>query len=276
MHAEGKIPILVGGTAYYTQHLLYPSTSDQTITSYPASTLEQISTLSPDEQALIHLLPTLPSLNSPSSFPPLFPIHLLPEPYQQPNDLAFGLWTIFNSLAPTKASQWHWRDIRKVRRHLQIHLSGAEPESGESKYRTLVFWLHAQKEVLETRLDARVDKMLEQGLVEEITEHVKSMQGEIDFSRGLNQAIGFRPFVEHLQGKIGKEEATELMKLHTRQYAKRQVAWFRVKFLSKARKDEETEVFVLDATDLDKWEEEVGGKARKIVQREYSLDRLTG
>lgn len=71
--------------------------------------------------------------------------------------------------------------------------------------------------------------------MDEIQQLYGLQEGEIDFSRGLNQAIGYKPFVQHLQGLHSYEEAVALTKLHTRQYAKRQVAWFRTKFLEKAK-----------------------------------------
>lgn len=127
--------------------------------------LHQVSTLPAEAQALMHLLPTLPSLNSPTQFPPLFPISALPLVFQDPEKLSYGLWSSFHTLAPNEAAKWHWRDIRKVRRHLEIYLSEQEVVEEESEWRVLVYWLYAEREGLEGRLDARVDKMLRVSIV---------------------------------------------------------------------------------------------------------------
>lgn len=72
-------------------------------------------------------------------------------------------------LAPDQAHKWHWRDVRKVRRHLELHLSNSSnaiPKDDNSTldYRILVFWLHAEKDELKRRLNERVEIMLQVSL----------------------------------------------------------------------------------------------------------------
>ena len=77
------------------------------------------------------------------------------------------------------------------------------------------------KEVLYANIDNRVNKMIAEGLVEE----VKSL---LPF-RHLNalQTVGYQEIFEYLDGKITLEKAVSLVKQNTRQYAKRQLTWFR-------------------------------------------------
>ena len=79
-------------------------------------------------------------------------------------------------------------------------------------------------DVLRARIDARVDAMVETGLVAEV-------EGLLDrgFREGVTapQAIGYKEIVEALDGFISLDEAVERIKLATRRYAKRQRTWFR-------------------------------------------------
>jgi tRNA dimethylallyltransferase len=77
---------------------------------------------------------------------------------------------------------------------------------------------------LRDRIDARVDDMFRRGLVAE-TEHLLKL-GLADNKTAL-QALGYRQVVEHLQGKRSLVETVELVKIRTRQFAKRQMTWFR-------------------------------------------------
>lgn len=77
------------------------------------------------------------------------------------------------------------------------------------------------KEELYQRINERVDKMMEAGLLEEV-------KGLVSYKH-LNalQTVGYAELFDYLEGKISFFEAVELIKIHTRQYAKRQVTWFK-------------------------------------------------
>jgi len=77
---------------------------------------------------------------------------------------------------------------------------------------------------LHARINARVDKMFERGLVEETRELLKCGLAENKFAM---QAIGYRQVVEHLRGGRDLAGTIELVKTKTRQFAKRQLTWFR-------------------------------------------------
>ncbi len=77
---------------------------------------------------------------------------------------------------------------------------------------------------LHRRINLRVDEMFQRGLVEETRELLKHGLAE---NRTAMQAIGYRQVVEHLRGELKLAEAIELVKSKTRQFAKRQLTWFR-------------------------------------------------
>ncbi|HEV2320469.1 MAG TPA: tRNA (adenosine(37)-N6)-dimethylallyltransferase MiaA [Verrucomicrobiae bacterium] len=77
---------------------------------------------------------------------------------------------------------------------------------------------------LRKRIDSRVDIMFQRGLVEETRELLKRGLAE---NRTAMQAIGYRQVVEHLRGQRSLAETIELIKIRTRQFAKRQLTWFR-------------------------------------------------
>jgi tRNA dimethylallyltransferase len=77
---------------------------------------------------------------------------------------------------------------------------------------------------LRKRVDARVDAMFARGLVDETRELLKR---GLEQNKTAMQAIGYRQVVEHLRGDRSLKETIELVKVRTRQFAKRQLTWFR-------------------------------------------------
>src|SRR4030095_7706470 len=77
------------------------------------------------------------------------------------------------------------------------------------------------KEELHANINLRVDKMINEGLVEE----VRSLKGYRDVN--ALQTVGYSEIFEHLDGKISLETTIEEIKKNTRQYAKRQMTWFK-------------------------------------------------
>jgi tRNA dimethylallyltransferase len=81
--------------------------------------------------------------------------------------------------------------------------------------------LRLPRETLIQRIDHRVDRMMEQGLLDE----VKALQPQ----KHLNalQTVGYTELFDHLEGRTTLDEAIENIKVNTRRYAKRQMTWFR-------------------------------------------------
>ncbi|SCV74159.1 BQ2448_6591 [Microbotryum intermedium] len=314
------LPIIVGGTTYYLQHLIFPNqlVSDAPATSVPQTTpteplpisaikdfppklVEQIHAL-PDELLQLFLtLPCLPLTSTPDSFPPNFPLSLIPDPYRSPSDFAPALYDLLIRLDPRSAERWHWRDIRKVRRALEIVWEGRQWDDvmqeqnhkgrGQARFPILIFWPYAEPEVLSKRLDDRIDRMLQMGLLEEIEQmwalahRGREGSDETDYSKGVYQAIGYREFSPYLAAKSNStlnskplfDAAVERMKISTRQYAKKQVKWIKSKLLPAIKELEnpnEATIVLLDATDLEKWEENVRKPAVEYLRAFLSNEPL--
>jgi tRNA dimethylallyltransferase len=88
----------------------------------------------------------------------------------------------------------------------------------------VVFGLSRSGADLHARIHARVDDMFRRGLVEETR---RLLPLGLEQNRTAMQAIGYRQVVEHLRGERSLPETIELVKIKTRQYAKRQLTWFR-------------------------------------------------
>ena len=119
---------------YFIQHLLFPGhlvSADDNVkeTSYareleelPLTIRERAVQLPPELLELVFMLPDIPSVSSSASFPEDFPVSVLPSRYQKPETLSAGLYRILQAIDPVAATKWHWRDIRKVRRSIEIAL----------------------------------------------------------------------------------------------------------------------------------------------------------
>ena len=89
-------------------------------------------------------------------------------------------------------------------------------------------FLNPDRESLYESINKRVDKMIEKGLVEE----VKNLKEKYDLSTTSKQAIGYKEILDYLDGETSLDEAIELIKKRTRNYAKRQVTFFKNQFKS--------------------------------------------
>ena len=181
------------------------------------------------------------------------------------------------------AQKLHPNDTRKIKRSLQVyeksgiahsehiaqqHLQeGSSEHSGPMRFKNVcVLWLQCEFETLDKRLDARVDRMIEQGLVNELIEFHNSWKqtstnSKMQNNEGIFQSIGFKEFREFLNlGECRVEEHPELfqkcveaMKCATRRYARKQVRWVNNRFLGRPSTSA-PDVYGLNATDLGQWE----------------------
>ncbi|MBR5913206.1 MAG: tRNA dimethylallyltransferase [Selenomonadaceae bacterium] len=97
-------------------------------------------------------------------------------------------------------------------------------ETGELNYNALVIGLTMPREILYKRIDERTEKMFAAGLVDEVQKLLS--QGVNPNSQAMS-GIGYKEVVEHLQGKISLDEAISKVKQATRNFAKRQLTWYR-------------------------------------------------
>ena len=93
----------------------------------------------------------------------------------------------------------------------------------EVKYDYRLFGMEWDRETLYNRIDLRVDKMIEAGLIDE----VRNVTEKFKISNTAVQGLGYKEVIEFLNGNISYEEMIEKLKLETRHYAKRQLTWFR-------------------------------------------------
>jgi tRNA dimethylallyltransferase len=112
MHARDVLPVIVGGTTYWIQHLLFPNrlvadpstTTNREITEYSPIVEQALASLSTEQRQLFD---TLPGSNSaPETIPS--------------GEYQLRLHTLLSSVDPDMASRWHWKDTRRVMRNLQI------------------------------------------------------------------------------------------------------------------------------------------------------------
>jgi len=110
MHNNEELPIIVGGTSYWMQHLIFPNrlvpkettSSPSEETPWPTELANPIASLPPELLALLHNLPEEP-----------------PSAKTNP-DQAFQMHNLLSLLDPAISQRWHWKDTRKVLRSLEI------------------------------------------------------------------------------------------------------------------------------------------------------------
>ena len=193
IQAKGKIPIIVGGTGFYIQSVLYDIEFESTEkeTGYRAGLLAAGLEKGP---AFLHAM--------------------------------------LREVDPVSADQIHENNMKRVIRALEYyHLTGTpisahnlQEREKPAAYHACYFVLNDDREVLYTRINERIDQMLEEGLIDEVralksrgcTKDMVSMQG-----------LGYKEILSYLNGECTLEEAIYILKRDTRHFAKRQLTWFR-------------------------------------------------
>lgn len=193
IYSRGKIPIIVGGTGFYIQALLYDI--DFTENEGDSVYREKLEALAKEKGAAY--------------------LH---------GQLAM--------VDPKSAEEIHANNIKRVIRALEFyHQTGQKiSEHNErerqkaSPYQFCYFVLNDRRECLYERIDQRVDQMIRNGLVQEVqtlkergcTKQMVSMQG-----------LGYKEIFSYLEGDCSLEEAVYIIKRDTRHFAKRQLTWFK-------------------------------------------------
>lgn len=193
IYTAGHIPIIVGGTGFYIQALLYDidftqSTED---TAY-RKTLEKIAT-------------------------------------EQGADI---LHKMLAQADPKSAEEIHANNIKRVIRALEFYMQtgtrisehNERERQKESPYQFAYFVLNDERSHLYHRIDLRVDMMMENGLLDEVR-----MLKEKGYGSDLvsMQGLGYKELLAYLDGVCSLEEAIYTIKRDTRHFAKRQLTWFR-------------------------------------------------
>lgn len=190
---RGKIPILVGGTGFYIQAVLYDIdfTENGSDLSYRAW-LQNIAE----------------------------------------KEGAGKLHELLERVDPASAEAIHANNCKRVIRALEyFHETGeriSEHNEAErqkkSPYNFAYFVLNDEREKIYRKIDLRIDQMIEQGLLEE----VKRLR-EKGYTRDMvsMQGLGYKEILDYMDGRYSLDEAIRILKRDTRHFAKRQLTWFR-------------------------------------------------
>lgn len=193
IYTNGQIPIIAGGTGFYIQALLYDINFDAQDSN---------------EEYRNEL-----------------------EAFAQSNGNE-ALHARLKEVDPVSAEKIHANNVKRVIRALEFyHLTGKlisehnETEQQKtSPYNFAYFVLTDERENLYKRIDLRVDFMIKNGLLEEVT-NLKNM----GYHRNMisMQGLGYKEILDYLDDKCTLEEAIYIIKRETRHFAKRQLTWFR-------------------------------------------------
>ena len=193
IYEKGKIPIVVGGTGFYIQALLYDiDFSEEDADRGYRDRLKKLA----EEKGNGYLHRMLAEVD------------------------------------PESAQAVHENNIKRVIRALELYektgtkisMHNEQERTKESRYNFVYFVLTHERKILYDRINQRVDRMIEAGLIDEVrqlacegyTKDMVSMQG-----------IGYKEVFDYLEGKQDLAETAERIKKDTRHFAKRQLTWFR-------------------------------------------------
>jgi tRNA dimethylallyltransferase len=133
---------------------------------------------------------------------------------------------------PVSAKRLHPNDIKRVVRALEVYEKTGKPISSFQKQfdvgtpatRCNVYVLQMQRELLYDKINKRIDRMIYDGLLDEV-----KMLAKRNFPVGTSarQALGYKELFDYLEGKSTYPQAVEFIKQHTRNFAKHQETWFR-------------------------------------------------
>ena len=192
--SKGKIPLVVGGTGFYIQALLYDI--DFTDNDGDESYRRELEKKASDEQG------------------------------------ALELYEMLRNTDPKSAQEIHPRNIKRIIRALEFYRQTGKKISEhneiqrqkESPYNYAYFVLNDERGRLYERIDRRVDLMMEQGLLEEV--RALRERGVRKDSTAM-QGLGYKELYAYLDGEYPLDEAVRIIKRDTRHFAKRQITWFK-------------------------------------------------
>lgn len=147
---------------------------------------------------------------------------------EEGSDSLFGE---LHEVDPEYAKQMDGFNRQRVLRALDIYMQTGKPfssfhsdEKVEPPEEMIVAGLYYPRDILYDRINRRVDRIIDSGLVQE-TKNIL----EMGFSKDLQslQTVGYRQVIQHLEGDLTHEEMVRDIKTKTRRYAKRQLTWFR-------------------------------------------------
>lgn len=139
------------------------------------------------------------------------------------------LYKYAQSIDPKAMEKIHLNDLIRIIRVIEVYkntgkkFSELGKKSTEPVYDLIYIGLDIEREKLYKRIGLRVDKMIEQGLIDEVKKIISKYGSDLP----LLKTINYREIKQYLDNELSLEEAIELMKKDTRNFAKRQLTWFR-------------------------------------------------
>ena len=193
IYSRGKMPIIVGGTGFYVNSVLYEYHFGEADT---------------DEAYRNQLQQYLD---------------------EHGND---ALWKLLQEKDPASAQRLHSNDTKRVMRALEVlHVTGVPASERQStldrqtmRYNAVYIALTMPREILYDRINLRVELMMKEGLEQEVRRALESGVPQDALSM---TSIGYRQMIQYFNGEISLERAVELIQRDTRHFAKRQLTWFR-------------------------------------------------
>lgn len=193
IYTAGAIPIVVGGTGFYIQALLYNIDFDENDSEIGYRSELQ-------------------------SFADRHGVEALHDRLRQVDEKSADMIHPNNIKRVIRALEFYHQTGTRISEHNETQ------RQKESPYRFVYFVLDDERERIYRRIDQRIDQMLDQGLVAEVkqlrdmgcTRDMVSMQG-----------LGYKEILAYLDGECTLEEAVYILKRDTRHFAKRQLTWFR-------------------------------------------------
>ena len=190
LFAEGKRPVIAGGTGLYLNSLIY----DMDFAARPANdgTRAALYAMEEDEPGRLH--------------------------------------EILTELDHEAAERIHPNNTKKLVRAVEAAMSGervmdfSKDLKRTADYGIILIGLERDRAELYDRIDRRVDILMEQGLADEVKRLMAMGLTASDISM---KGIGYKELIDHFNGEYDMEEAVRLIKRNTRHYAKRQMTWFR-------------------------------------------------
>ena len=142
------------------------------------------------------------------------------------------LHQMLQEIDPESAAAIHQNNVKRVIRAIEfyrqtgkkISLHNEQEREKQSPYQFLYYVLDTDRKTLYERIDRRVDLMMEHGLVDEV-KHLADMGCTRDMVS--MQGLGYKEILDYLSGEISLEEAVYILKRDTRHFAKRQITWFK-------------------------------------------------
>lgn len=294
--ARQKMPIVVGGTNYYIESLLWKVLVNPVSAVGEKRKAEDESIA--DTRKRLALTKTIEEEETFNSNDEKLSKMESPE-----------LYRLLTAVDPPMAIRLHPNNRRKVIRALQVFRDSGcrmstlleEQQStpgrnclgGPLRYdHVILFWLRCDQEVLNDRLDKRIDGMVAQGMLKEIRQFYDALDDTKDYTKGILQTIGLKEFIPYLEEYDVAQDALitefnqrksddnttespeglpllqsclEELRLTTKRYSKKQMKWIVNRFLAQTDRQVH-DVFALDSSRPLDWAQDVYGPAESVIE----------